>query len=180
MTTPVVLNADVVYSKVLGGSNIPGLVQATKRQEHYGIDARTKKVFKATSGSPFDQVVMSPGGADTYHEAYHNAQAVTKQSRDQQVLTATVSGNSGFVPGRLVQFEAGPVNRDQGGLWMVNEANHNISAGEYLTELTCTRGADPVGLSRLPVSLSVASANERAVLRNGVTWEAELQERVNG
>lgn len=180
MTTPVIRNTDVINSKVLGGSNIPGLVAATKRQEHYGIDARTRKVFKATSGSPFDQVVMTPGGSDTYHEAQHEAQAVTKRSRDQHVLKANVIGDSGFVPGRLVQFEAGPVNSDQGGLWMVNEANHNISAGEYVTELTCTRGSDPVGLSRLPVSLSVVSANERAVLRNGVTWEAELQERVNG
>lgn len=178
VTTPRIRTRDQRNVKVLGGSNIPGEMKATKRQMLYGIDSSTNEFFEATSGSTLLSTELATTPVDNFLDAQYAADAATRQQQDQAVLKATVAGNAVLAPGVVVNFEGSPASTDQAGLWVANSAEHVIDPVDYTTSITATRGAERLTLDRVPNTIRTASGHARAVVRNGLVWEASLQERV--
>lgn len=178
VTTPLVRTRHQRNVKVMGGTNIPGEMKASRRQMIYGIDASTNEFFEATSGSPLLATELASTPVDNFLDAQYTADAMTRQQQDQSVLKATVAGNPTIAPGVVVNFEASGVNTDQAGLWVVNSSEHVVDRRDYTTTISASRGAERLTLSRVPNTIRTASGHARAVVRNGLVWESALQERV--
>ncbi len=178
VTTPLIRTRQQRSVKVMGGSNIPGEMKATKRQMLYGIDASTNEFFEVTSGSRLLPMELTSTPVDNFLDAQYVADATTRQQQDRSVLKATVAGDPVITPGVVVNFEPSGASTDQAGLWVVNSAEHVIDQNGYTTSLTATRGAERMTLSRVPNTIRTSSGSARAVVRNGLVWEAALQEKV--
>lgn len=178
MTSPFIGLRAQQKVRVFGGSDIPGDVVASKRRMQFGIDPRTNEFFHATSGDPTNPVELVSGTAKSFQEAQRLGDAAEKKQNDQFVLKAVINGNAAITPGVVVEVEAGRVNSDQAGVWMVNEAVHEVSRKGFTTSISASRGAERVTLARVPNTVRNVSGSAQAVVRNGTTWEAVLQEQV--
>jgi hypothetical protein len=179
LTTPLFTRRQVKKIQVLGGSNIPGKISPSQRKVQFGLDYRSNEFFTATSGDPHNPAQVSSNPVTTFSEAQEVADAAERKQQDYYALAATVSGAAKVHPGRLVRFESGTVNTDQSGLWLVNEAVHEITSTTFTTELGATRGRDAHRLMRAPDTVRGASGQMPAIVRDGEVWEAALQEHLH-
>lgn len=179
MTTPRIKNQHVRSLQVLGGSNIPGEMRSSSRRVQYGLDRRTNEFFKATSGDPSHPTEVTAATVNTFSEAQQIADAAERKQRDYYVLKATVDGNASLYPGALAKFDSGRVNSDQAGLWLSTEATHELTTTDFSTQIVATRGVDQHPSARVPSTVRGTSGLVPAVVRDGVTWEAALQEHVH-
>lgn len=177
-STPLVRLNDPTSAEVLKGSNVPGQVKATKRVVQYGLDPTTNEVFKATSGDRRDPVEMLSGAVNTWTDAEFTTAATLRNRLDTAALKATLVGDSSVVPGAPVRFD-GTGSPDRVGLWLVSEAEHEISSQGFTTTITATRDRDRPMNSKTPDILQREGVHNRAVIRNGRTWEAMVQEKVH-
>lgn len=178
VSTKVVRRAGQRDTNVFKGSNMPGQVAASKRLVQYGVSNTTDEVLVATSGDPSLPMEMSSTPFGTYTEAQYAAEATERIRRDQAVVETTLDGDATLTPGSPVRF-ADAVTPDQAGLWLVNSAEHRVSSDAFTTRISASRDKDRPLLSRVPDVVRRESALARSVVRNGMTWEAEIQERVD-
>lgn len=179
MSTPRVKNQVIRKAQVLGGSNIPGEMRSSSRRVQYGLDLRTNEFFTATSGDITHPTEVTTATVNTFSEAQQVADAAERKQREYYVLKATLDGNAALYPGAVVQVESGRVNRDQEGLWLTTEATHEITTTDFETQIVATRGADQFPAMRVRSTVRGASGLMPAVVRDGVTWEAALQEHIH-
>jgi hypothetical protein len=163
----------------MGGSYIPGEVEASSRRVQYGLDYHANEFFKATSGDPKYPTTVIPTTAVTYADAQASASAADRQERPQYVLKATVTGRAGVHPGSLIRVESGRVNTDQAGIWLVSAATHELTNSNFTTKIVAHRGADQQPLARTQSTARGAAGSTQAVVRDGVKWEAAVQEQVH-
>lgn len=178
MSAVTVTQRDIRNSRVLGGSNIPGEILASKRRVQFGLDYRTNEFFESTSGQTSNPTEMLTGTANTFSEAQDIADAADRRQQDYYALKAEISGNARVYPGALVNVESGRVNTDQGGVWIASETEHEVTQSEFTTNFTATRGLDRQPLTRTTTTTRGASGLTQAVTRGGLVWEAALQEQV--
>ncbi len=170
---------DVHRIQVLGGSNIPGEIEPSRRQVQYGLDYRTNEFFTATSGDPVDPTKVSGASVNTYSEAQEVADSQTRRQGHYYTLRAEVEGDVKMRPGALSRFNSGRINTDQAGLWVASEAVHEVTSNTYTTELVASRGRDQRPLSRTRTTSRGITSRPRAVVRDGLIWESALQEHVH-
>lgn len=180
MTTPLIQSKDILgHLQVLGGSHIPGEVEASSRRVQYGLDRRTNEFFEATSGDTAYPTSVVPSTAVTFADAQAGADAAERIQRDQFVLKGTLRGRARIRPGSLIQVESGTVNTDQAGFWLVSAATHEITNSDFTTTIVATRGSSRQPLTRTRATARGTSAHTQAVVRDGVKWEAAIQEHVH-
>lgn len=179
MVTPHLSGRDIRHIEVLGGSNIPGVIEASRRRVQFGLDYNTNEFFEVSSGSPGDPTEVIPNAVTTLSEAQQIEDAASRKQRDNLALKATINGNARLYPGALLRVESGRVNNDQGGLWLVNETTHEITQKDFTTRLLGTRSQGQFPLVRTTSTLREAPGLTQTVIRDGVTWEAALQEHVH-
>jgi hypothetical protein len=166
-------------SQVFKGTNVPGQVKASKRLVQYGVSRTTNELVVATSGDTSLPVEMLSGSAASYTQAQFAAEGTQKSMLDQAVVDASFDGDATITPGSPIRFDQTATSRDQMGLWLVNEAVHEISGEGFTTRISGSRDKDRVMTSRVLDVVRREGSLSRAVIRNGKTWEAEMQERVN-
>lgn len=176
MSTSVVRAVDQQSGTVLTGSNVPGSVLGSKRTVQYGISGTSGEVIVSTSGdrSLPTEVLSSP--ANSFGAGAYDASALARNRQDSASVTSKVDGNIALFPGAPVRFDTS-TSPDQTGLWLVNESFHEITNTEFTTTVTASRDKDRPLLSRSP-NVVRREGNVPSVIRNGVTWEAEVQESV--
>lgn len=179
MSAPMIRQRDIKKIQVMGGTNIPGMLDKATRRMQFGLDYRTNEFFESTSGDKNLPGQMSAVSAATYSEAQAIADAVDRKQQDSYVLKASVRGAAAIQPGTLIRVESGRVNTDQSGLWLVSEATHELTDSDFTTHIVATRGADQQPLLRAQTTVRGAAGLTQAVVRDGVTWEAALQEHVH-
>jgi hypothetical protein len=165
--------------QVLGGAYIPGEFEGSSRRVQYGLDYHANELFKATSGDPKYPTTVIPTTAVTYADAQSSASAADRQERAQYVLKATVAGRAAVRPGSLIRVESGRVNTDQAGIWLVVAATHELTNSHFTTKIVAHRGADQQPLARTQSTARGAAGSTQAVVRDGVKWEAAVQEQVH-
>lgn len=178
MTTPVVRRNTIRDVRVMGGSNIPGEMTGSTRQVQYGLDYRTNEFFAAVDGDTSSPTEVSAASVTSFGDAQSLLAASGRKQRDYYVLKAKVDGQSALYPGALARVQSGRVNSDQAGTWLVTEATHEITSEDFITEFVATRSVDSE--SHVRSTARGASGVTTAVVRDGSTWEAELQEQVRG
>lgn len=178
MSTPVIQRSAMRDVRVLGGSNIPGEVTSSARRVQYGLDYRTNEFFAATGGDVNDPVQVGDGSVTSFADAQALMTAASRKQRNYYVLKAKVDGQSEAYPGALVRVQSGRVNSDQAGTWLVTEATHEITSDDFITNFVATRSVDSE--SHVRSTARGASGTTTAVVRDGSTWEAELQEQIRG
>lgn len=179
LTVPRFTTEDIRRIQVLGGSNIPGEMTAAKRRVLYGLDYVTNEFFQATSGDWRNPTEVVTANINTFGEAEEITDAAARKEGEYFTLKATLKGNARLRPGALLALDSGRVNTDQSGLWFVNEAEHVITSTDFETKIVATRGADRLPLSRISTTVRGATEQSAAVVRDGSTWEAVLQEHVS-
>lgn len=180
LSTPRIRNSDILGPvKVLGGTNIPGLQERTERRVIYGLDYTTNELFEANAGDTSLPTSVLPVNVTNFSQAGQVTSAATRREGDYYTVKMTVKGNAGLFPGRLFQVNSGRVNTDQEGLWVVAEAVHTVTSKDFTTELIATRGTESVLVSRVKTTIRGATEQAGAVVRDGKTWEANLQEHVH-
>jgi hypothetical protein len=179
LSAPLIREEDILSVKVMGGNDIPGLIAPAQRQVQYGLDYRTNEFFVATSGDTSLTSRVNSSSVNTFGEAQVSSDALHKKSGDRYVLTATVKGNAKIYPGATVRVAPGRVNNDQEGLWFVSEATHVTTSTNFTTKIVATRGKDMQPLSRVSTPVRGAAEFTPAVVRDGVRWEAALQEHLH-
>jgi hypothetical protein len=170
---------DILSLQIFGGTNIPGETEAPGYKILHGLDYRTNEFFTATSGDPSQPTQVVSKAITTYLDALEETVA-SRKAADHYSLRASVRGNARVHPGSVIWVESGRVNNDQGGLWLVNEAEHVISDTDFVTNLVATRGVDMLPVARNPSTLRDMTETAPAVVRDNATWEAELQEHARG
>jgi hypothetical protein len=163
-------------AQVFKGSNVPGQVKASKRLVQYGLSRSTNEVLVSTSGEVGQPVEMLTGPVSSYTEAQFAANGAQKAMQDQASVTVSFDGDASLSPGSPVRFDASVPSPDQIGLWLVNEAIHEISSDKFTTTVTATRDQSRQPMSRVPDLVRREGILAKAVVRNGMTWEAETQE----
>lgn len=176
MTMPRIRTSDIREATVLRGSNIPGATQQSTYRVQYGLDYGTNEFFSASSGNPSNPTEVMNGTVTALSEAQDIADARDRIEKDHLVFQARVRGDAGIRPGQLINVDPANVNRDQGGVWMVTEATHVVSGDKFETRLVATRGLDYKMITRVPTLVRGVTGDEPAVVRDGLTWEAALQE----
>jgi hypothetical protein len=175
----VVGNKDQRESKIFKGPNVPGQVPPNKRTVQFGVSRGTRGVVEATSGDrglPVEIITNPVGG---YGEAKYDAAGAQKSMMDQAAMTATFTGDATITPGSPIRFDASHTAPDQIGLWLVNEATHTLSNTEFVTTVSASRDTNRRVTSRVPDLVRREGGLAKAVVRNGVTWEAEMQETLD-
>jgi hypothetical protein len=166
-------------TQVFKGSNVPGQVRASKRTVQYGVNATSNEVLVSTGGDPNLPVEMLVDPVTTYSDAQLTAIANQTAMQDQSVISATIDGDATLTPGAPIRFNSNAKTFDQAGLWLINETTHEIGAEGFTTSLSASRDKDRLMLSRVPDVVRREGNVSRAVIRNGRTWEAEIQERIH-
>ena len=179
LTVPVVSDQSIEALQVLGGSNIPGEMDVTKRKVVYGLDYTTNEFFQATSGDTQYPTEIVSSHVNTFAEAEQVTAAAARREDAYFTAKARIAGDASLRPGGLVGFESGRVNRDQSGIWTVQEAVHEITSTDFYTDIVAVRGANERPLGTVPTTVRGATEQTAAVVRDGSTWEAALQEHVN-
>ena len=179
LTVPFISSRDIEKVQILGGSNIPGETTQAKRRVLYGLDYSTNEPFLATSGDPSHPTEVVADNVTTFAEAEQATDAASRREGDYYVAKIRMKGDATLYPGRIIRLDSGRVNTDQTGLWTINEARHEITRDDFTTDLVATRGVDSKPLARVATTVRGASEQVAAVVRDGTTWEAALQEHVN-
>lgn len=178
--TPVVAPHQIRNVEVMGGSWIPGDIKATRKRVQYGLDYITNQFFEVgSSGDPLHPIEVVPKTVTTVEEASQLEDADARKRSENYVIKSLIDGNARLHPGALVRFPSGRVNSDQAGLWMVNEAVHEITSREFTTWVSGSRGMNQAPLVRATSTLRETPGLSHAMIRNGLTWEAALQEHVH-
>lgn len=177
-STKVVRGRDQQGSKVFKGSNVPGSLNASKRVVQYGLNPHSNELIVSATGDRNLPVEMLSKPVSSYSEANYVADARLRASRDQEALEVTFDGDMNITPGSPIRMDA-TANPKQQGVWLVNEATHVISGSAFTTRVSATRESDRLLTSRVPDRVRQNSVLARAVVRNGSTWEAEVQERID-
>jgi phage protein D len=176
VSTKVVHPAEQYSGQVFKGSNIPGRVTAAKRTLQYGISRTSNEVLVSANGDRSLPAELLTVPADTYSEAGYAADAARRLRADAYSVTATVVGDATLSPGAPVVFDRHTASPDQVGLWLVNSAEHTISADGFTTAITGTRDVDRPLKSRIPDTTRQRGNLTNAVIRNTRSWEAAVQE----
>lgn len=177
--TPVISNSDVKMAKILGGPNIPGTPAQTHRRVLHGLDYVTNEFFTATSGPASVDPEVVTTNVTTYADADQITQGAGRADGDYFTAQFLLKGNARLRPGRVIRVVAPRINGDQEGLWTIVESTHTVTRQDFTTEVVATRSKEPYrNLSR--VVTTVRDSNDvPAVVRDGATWEAALQEHVH-
>jgi hypothetical protein len=178
MSTRVVKTDQQRAGQVFKGSNVPGQVQASKRTVQYGVDPTTNEVIVSTSGDRSLPVEVLNDPVSSHGEAGYTADSLQRKRQDQASVTMTIEGDMLLTPGAPVRFESTTTHTSQRGLWLINEAVHEVSSSGFTSTLSASRDRDRALLSRVPDVLRREGVLATAVIRNGKTWEANTQERV--
>lgn len=167
-------------AQVFKGSSIPGQVKASKRTVQYGVNRATNDLIVATNGAIGMPVEVLGRPATSYSDAQYAALGVQKASQDQAVVEATFDGDANITPGSPVVFDQSAASPDQVGLWLVNEAVHEIAnVGGFTTSISASRDRNRPLASRVMDVVHREGVLTKAVIRNGKTWESSAQERVD-
>lgn len=176
---PRVFNENVHRIKVTGGSNAPRETESARRQVVYGLDYRTNEFFQATGGDPSLPTEVVYSSANTFDQAADITSASERRRADYYYLDGVVEGSARLFPGAVVLFQDSPRYTDQGGLWVVNSALHEISPQAFTTTLEASRGADQRPVAKTATTIRGTQQFAPAVVRDGSNWEATLQEHLN-
>ena len=179
-TTPVIRRQDITNVQVMGGSNVPGLLEPSQRIAQYGLEYRTNELFLATGGDTNSPTTLSSSGANTFSEALDVTSAASRRQQDVHAIKLRFTGNARVRPGTLIRVQPGIVNNDQGGLWMVNQATHEINQKDFYTEVVGTRSDEVIPTTQVNTAGWNSTVDVPAVIRDGIQWEAQLQERIRG
>lgn len=166
-------------AQVFKGSNVPGQVKASKRLVQYGLDRSTNEIISTSTGDVGQPVEVLTGVANSYSESQFAAAGAQKAAQDQASVTVSFEGDAMVTPGSPIRFDSSVPSPDQIGMWLVNEAVHEVSGDGFTTAVTATRDVSRQPLSRVPDVVRREGLLARAVVRNGMTWEAETQERIS-
>lgn len=166
-------------AQVFKGSNVPGQMRASKRIVQYGISRTSNEVLVATSGDLSLPTELLTTPVASYGEAQFAADGTARASQDQAVVDVTFTGDAGITPGSPVRFDQSVPSPEQMGLWLVNEAVHEVSNEGFTTRVSASRDKSRAMTSRVLDVVRREGNSAKAVIRNGKTWEAEMQERVN-
>lgn len=178
-TTKTVRRSAQTDANVFRGSNVPGQVAASKRLVHYGVSGTSNGLVAASTGDPDLPVEMLSAPISTYSEAQFAAQAEGRIRGDQAVVDSTIAGDPTLTPGTPIRFAEDEGTSEQSGLWLINYAEHTLTQREFSSRISASRDVDRPLLSRIPDIVRRESAQAKAVVRNGKTWEAEVQEHVH-
>jgi hypothetical protein len=164
---------------VFKGSNVPGLVPASKRTVQFGVNQSSNEIIETRAGDHTlpAQVLTNP--VSGYSKAKYATDGAARAMADQTAMSATLSGDATITPGSPLKFNFADSTPDQYGLWLVNEATHVVSNEGFTTSVSVSRDVNRQATSRAPDLVRRESVDARAVVRDGATWEAERQERID-
>jgi phage protein D len=178
-STKIIRSGQQRGGRVFKGSNVPGQVRAAKRTVQYGLSRNNPEVLITTTGDRNLPVEVLTNPTSGYGEAQYNAEALARSRSDQSSIEETITGDVSITPGTPVRFDRDAMSPDQIGLWLVNEAVHEIGPGGFTTSIVASRDKDRPLLSRVPDVVRREGNLAKAIIRNGRTWEAYLQEGIN-
>lgn len=166
-------------SRVFKGSGIPGQVSPDRRIVRYDISPSSPEVLTSTAGDRGQpvEVLSRPSGA--FGAADYATEAMLRKRKERVSTEALLEGDATLSPGSPLRFLSDVASPDQIGLWMVNSATHEISASGFTTRVTATRDHDRPLRSNVPDVVRREGTLAEAVARNGRTWEAKVQERID-
>jgi len=157
----------------------------------YGFDPRSKRFFKATSGSTdaYLQTVSQTAPVESLAEAATTLSASQAASRNWVTAKARVRGNASLRPGSLIRLGGSGVLPDYQGLWLVDSATHSVvlpdqnvvGANNYVTDLQLVRNSTSALTFKDALSLSPAVESTPCRLTDQGLWQASiLEERYVG
>lgn len=179
MTIPYFEKKNIRGSKITGGSNAPNEYGNARRRVIFGLDNGTNQFFVATGGNPVHPVEMLPVRTGSYGEADTLTAAGDLNDMNYYTAEVVVDGNAKIIPGSVVRLAPGNISNDIGGYWIVNQALHEMTLNDFKTTMQLTRTIDQIPGVRTSTIVRGVNLSAPAVIRNGSTWEAEIQERVD-
>lgn len=179
MDVTTVRSPQIRLARVTGGTDAPKDDTApVRRRVLHGLDSRTNEFYTATGGSRSAATQTLGRTSSSLGEATQITAGVGSRDYEYYGIEVTMTGDASVIPGSLVLLDSDIVSNDQGGFWFVTEANHTISGEDFETRWVGVRGKNPSTDWTLS-TVSGSAVQGAAVIRNGTTWEAEVQVHVN-